>query len=192
MTDFERALTFTLKQEGGYANVAGDNGGETYRGISRNFHSGWPGWIQIDALKQNVTGIKLLAHLIDSTLGQDAAFQADIAAFYKQEYWDAAACDALPWPVNCVTFDCAVNSGTGAARKLLQLALGFKGNDVDGKIGAHTLAAIARLDPVSLALAAIEERKEYDKEIAQKNPTQQKFLINWLNRIQSLKEIINV
>src|SRR5713226_9378542 len=179
MTDFERALTFTLKQEGGYANVAGDNGGETYRGISRNFHSGWPGRIQIDALKQNVTGIKLLAHLIDSTLGQDAAFQADIAAFYKQVYWDAAACDALPWPVNCVTFDCAVNSGTGAARKLLQLALGFKGNDVDGKIGAHTLAAI-------------EERKEYDKEIAQKNPTQQKFLINWLNRIQSLKEIINV
>lgn len=35
-------------KEGGYANVLGDKGGETYMGISRVYWPSWPGWPVID------------------------------------------------------------------------------------------------------------------------------------------------
>ena len=53
MSQFLSALAFTLSEEGGYANVAGDTGGETYRGISRNNFSSWEGWPVIDSMRLN-------------------------------------------------------------------------------------------------------------------------------------------
>ncbi|MDR1034997.1 MAG: hypothetical protein LBT40_00015 [Deltaproteobacteria bacterium] len=32
------------EMEGGWANNPADSGGETFRGIARNFHKSWPGW----------------------------------------------------------------------------------------------------------------------------------------------------
>ena len=37
MAEFETAYYLTNKIEGGYANDQDDKGGETYRGIARNF-----------------------------------------------------------------------------------------------------------------------------------------------------------
>ena len=45
---FSQAFAATMQHEGGYANVQGDKGGETYMGISRVYWPSWPGWPVID------------------------------------------------------------------------------------------------------------------------------------------------
>ncbi len=49
MANFTQAYNLTSAHEGGYVNDAIDRGGETYRGISRVYHSSWKGWSNIDA-----------------------------------------------------------------------------------------------------------------------------------------------
>ncbi|HSD38603.1 MAG TPA: glycosyl hydrolase 108 family protein [Rhodocyclaceae bacterium] len=50
MADFSPAFEAMIQNEGGYklSNVANDRSGQTYAGISRNFHAGWAGWTIID------------------------------------------------------------------------------------------------------------------------------------------------
>lgn len=43
MAIFEKAYDPVRQWEGGWCNVEGDRGGETYAGIARNFWPGWPG-----------------------------------------------------------------------------------------------------------------------------------------------------
>ena len=50
MTDFDRALAFVLEREGGWVNNPNDKGGETYRGVARNYNLYWPGWNRIHRL----------------------------------------------------------------------------------------------------------------------------------------------
>ncbi|MDR2457828.1 MAG: hypothetical protein LBD41_05040, partial [Clostridiales Family XIII bacterium] len=38
--------------EGGYSNVPGDLGGETYAGISRKYNPDWQGWETLDLIPQ--------------------------------------------------------------------------------------------------------------------------------------------
>lgn len=61
-------------------------------------------------------------------------------AIYLPDFWNAVQGDALPWPLACLVFDCAVNQGQGTARVTLQQALGVA---ADGKIGPATLTAAA-------------------------------------------------
>lgn len=51
MADFQAAYNVLAQNEDGYANVSGDVGGETYRGISRVYHPDWSGWAWIDNYK---------------------------------------------------------------------------------------------------------------------------------------------
>ncbi len=38
---FDELFDGVIKHEGYYANVTGDNGGETYMGVARNLHPKW-------------------------------------------------------------------------------------------------------------------------------------------------------
>jgi hypothetical protein len=51
MSEFQPALQKVLAHEGGYVNDPDDPGGETYKGIARNMHSKWGGWVYIDLCK---------------------------------------------------------------------------------------------------------------------------------------------
>ena len=44
MADFKVAFAKTIRFEGGYVNHKADKGGETYKGIARNFWPKWKGW----------------------------------------------------------------------------------------------------------------------------------------------------
>ena len=72
----------------------------------------------------------------------------DAIAYYRHNYWSPVRCDALPWPINVMAFDSAVNQGTGVAERLLQAALRVT---IDGVIGPETLAAAAKADAWDLA-----------------------------------------
>jgi len=102
MADWEKAIAFVLKWEGGYVPPsAKDPGGETKYGISKKAHP----TLDIKNLDKNFA-----------------------IAIYNEDYWIAAGCplirdDAMALAV----FDTAVNCGTGRAQHWLNLSRGDVG-----------------------------------------------------------------
>ena len=82
---FEEAFPEMIKHEGGYANVVGDSGGETYKGVSRNNFPNWEGWKIIDELKNK--GIKT-ASRINSALANDDIMLDMVKRFYFINFWE--------------------------------------------------------------------------------------------------------
>ena len=93
-SDFEKALEFVLKWEGGYSNDPNDPGGETKYGISKRSYP------ELDISKL--------------TLGQ-------AKEIYYQNYWKKCSCDELPYPFNIIVFDTAVNMGKRKALESLNV-----------------------------------------------------------------------
>lgn len=157
---FESAYTQTKKFEGGYANSVLDGGGETYKGIARNFHSKWPGWPAIDDAKRVIEAKNGPKNwnttsnwkLVDQLIGNDAAINSLVSDFYKKEFYDKAAAFGFPEILTDKHFDCAVNCGFGGAGKILQRACNAEISKrsgallgVDGAIGPKTKAAVTHL-----------------------------------------------
>jgi len=93
----------------------------------------WPIVLKFEgglSLDPNDTGNWYNGQLIGTKYGISAAVwagqydipnltQAQALSIYKTAYWDAANCDALPWPLCLAVFDHAINAGVGSARQLL-------------------------------------------------------------------------
>jgi lysozyme family protein len=98
MTDFDRAIAFTLKWEvgnspnGGYSFYLDDPGGETKWGISKRYHP------NVDIKNLTLEGAKEI---------------------YWKEYWERMSCDLMEWPLDLVVCDSAVIPGPGATSKFL-------------------------------------------------------------------------
>ena len=119
MSDFDRAFDLLMESEGGYSNDKNDPGGETIFGISKRAYP------QEDMLFLTLDRAKEI---------------------YRRDYWDAIRADDLPYPMNILIFDAAVNQGKKAAVRMLQEALKIK---QDGVIGQQTIkAAVASPDSV--------------------------------------------
>ena len=116
MNDFQKSIKFVLKAEGGYTNDPDDPGGETNYGIDKRSHPD--------------------VHIKELTLNE----ATDI---YFTEYWVRFNCEQFLWPLNCVYFDCCVNTGQKQSNKFLQRAAG---TEPDGVIGPKTLASVQRSD----------------------------------------------
>lgn len=165
MADFEPSFEKMIKNEGGYVlhTVPGDNGGQTYAGIARNFHSEWKGWEIIDR----------------GDMDNDALTQM-VRDFYKEKYWDKVKGDDIKQQGIAETiFDFGVNAGIKTASKLAQLVVGAT---PDGKIGPKTLDKInAAAEENFILKYALAKITRYT-EIVKRNPTQRKFLLGWINR----------
>lgn len=66
---------------------------------------------------------------------------------YYTDYW-LPDCPQLPAGLDLECFDQNVNEGPSRSTKLLQIALGFRGGDVDGNFGQKTLAAVQGIHDV--------------------------------------------
>lgn len=132
MANFKPAFEQTITHEGGYVNDPKDRGGETYRGIARNYHPNWNGWVIIDSLKPIKRGA-LLPQLSPS-----------VESFYRDKFWRKVQGDLIAsQAVADLLFDWAVNSG--AAIKQVQQVLNnqFGANLVaDGIAGKKTVSAL--------------------------------------------------
>lgn len=95
ISDFKRAVEFTLKWEGGYSNDPDDPGGETKYGISKRAHP------ECDI----------------KNLSEQEAIQ-----IYISDYWLSSGCESVGYPMNLVVFDSAVNCGTGTAKGWLRMS----------------------------------------------------------------------
>ena len=116
---FDECLALVLVHEGGYVNHPKDPGGETNRGVTRRVY---------DAYRKSVgKHVQSVRYISD----------AEVAAIYRRDYWDACAAPNLPRGVDYATFDGSVNSGVSRGVRWLQSALGIK---ADGKAGPATIA----------------------------------------------------
>lgn len=109
-TDFDRALAFVFRWEGGFSTDKNDPGNWT------------GGQVGVGEFKGTKYGISAGSYpqLDIANLTREQA--ADI---YRTAYWQASGADAQPWPLSLAVFDAAVNCGVGKARQWLQQS----GND---------------------------------------------------------------
>ena len=143
MANFQIALAALNPDEGGFTR---DEGGETYRGISRNSWPNWSGWAILDALPPGILTQGVI-------IRGNAALDQQVAAFYRQSFW---LFDALPdQDVANKIFSLFVNLAHAGIR-VLQLALQRieVGPIVaDGNWGPQTQAAVIVADPARLLRA---------------------------------------
>lgn len=181
MAQFEQALEKTLKHEGGYADVPGDRGGETYRGVSRRWHPGWPGWEIVDRIKAEFPAS------INAAAEAHPALSQHVNDFYRQVFWDKLHLGdpRIPQPVGELAFDMYVNL-TGATVGYVQRAANGLGADliVDGAFGPKTLAGLIEASGSANHLVTILTglRITHYLQQAENHPSQRKFLRGWLNR----------
>lgn len=165
MADFTPAFEKMINHEGGFilANVANDNGGQTYAGIARNYHPNWEGWQIIDR-----------GDLDNPILTQK------VRDFYKSNFWKSCKGeDITNQKIAESIFDFAVNAGTRTASKLAQIVVDAT---PDGIIGSKTLAKLNNCDDeLFISKFALAKVARY-AEICRRTPIQTKFLLGWINR----------
>jgi type VI secretion system secreted protein VgrG len=186
--EFTEALNHMLEFEGGYANVKGDSGGETFRGISRRNWPKWSGWPLIDRAKAD--GYRT-AKAINAAFADNSGMRDLVACFYHEHFWSPWARYKWPSRLTAKVFDTGVNVGTGGAARILQNALNSLKPavrlKVDGALGPLTLDALdlALNAPNGLnrVLAAYADAQaDYYRAIVRRKPSQAKFLTGWLRR----------
>jgi lysozyme family protein len=133
--NFQKSLDFVLRWEGEYSFDPADPGGETHWGISKRAYP--------------AMDIKNLTR----TQAQE---------IYFHDYWLRAGCDDLPWPMDIIVFDTAVNMGIPRAKTLFQDSIDWK-EYLFMRIGAYTLIV---------------------------QPRTLKFLKGWINRVLDLRKTI--
>jgi len=164
MADFLPAFELMLKDEGGYVlhEVQGDTGGATYAGIARNKNPHWNGWPYIDRKEFGgpLTGI--------------------VRDFYKVEFWDKMRGDEIrEQEIANSIFNFGVNAGMGMAVKLAQLVVNAT---PDGGIGPKTVELLNQQNASDFRKSYALTKIARYAEICNKNRTQSKFLLGWINR----------
>lgn len=186
MADYTQAFDETIpNDEGKYSNDAGDSGGETVYGLTRNYDKDWNGWIAVDSYKGKPD--------YPNNLPYDQLLEL-AKPYYKTKYWDYAQMDA--WQSQDLAKKCfviAVNIYTTTAIKWLQTALNalnHNGKDypdltVDGVFGAKTLSAMNSCQNLANVLELVRAQQDsYYLNITMSNPANEKFINGWINRVR--------
>jgi len=118
--NYAKCLAQVLKYEGGYVDHPRDPGGPTNKGITQAVYDDWR-----KSQKLPTQSVRAIA-------------DSEVAAIYKNLYWDRISGDLLPAGVDFAVFDYAVNSGVNRAAKTLQAVVGVT---QDGVIGPATIEA---------------------------------------------------
>jgi lysozyme family protein len=157
---FQDCLEFTLAQEGGYVDDPYDPGGATNMGITLATYQCWDHDPALD-----------VANVED--LSRNTA-----AAIYRSMYWNTLCGHSLPAGIDLTTFDFGVNAGPRRSAELLQTALGFAGDQVDGCIGPETLHAAATANATKVIEALAESQTDYYRALAEFD----RYGPGWLDR----------
>jgi lysozyme family protein len=168
--NFERALAFVLRVEGGYSDHPADRGGATHKGILQREYNRYR--------RRKELPLQAVRAIADT----------EVEEIYWREYWEAGRCERMPWPVNLAHFDACVNVGVTQAARFLQRAVDAED---DGRIGPLTLRALEdalrRDTPLCVAEKLVKQREPFYRTLVERNRSQQVFLQGWLNRVDKLK-----
>lgn len=176
MAQFGPAYRIIQKNEGGYLNDPRDHGGETYRGIARNFFPGWEGWKIIDKYSNPPRIIRT------GTIINDPILEQQVRVFYHN-LWNSKGMPSINnQDIANIFFDFIVlaKSAVAAMQQTLK-EMGFAAI-VDNKIGRQTISAINAADPVKLHDRFKKKRSEYHHNRVQRGLVSSKWLPGWLKR----------
>lgn len=124
MASFAHSYAIVRKSEGGYVSAAtaasiNDKGGETYKGVARNFNPNWAGWSIIDEYKRNYGIPKYNSVIKNSTLDNL------VTDLFKKSYWNIFSLDKLNnQSLADFIFDYSINGGQGNTTNALKKATG--------------------------------------------------------------------
>ena len=160
MANFEEAIDFVLKNEGGYANNPLDRGGATNFGLSTQF------------LNRIALGIPA------EQLTRDQAID-----IYKKYFW-------IPYPLGKILdqkvankiFDCLVNMGEYNAINLVQRTCNKLSAIKVSLNGIFTKETLDEINKLNILSALKEAQANYYKAIVMSHPNQRQFLHSWLTR----------
>lgn len=176
MAEFKISLQKTLAHEGGYVNDPVDAGGETYKGISRNSHDSWSGWLLIDLSKKEKS--------FPVNIVNNVALQQSVEQFYLANFWLPLKAELIANQTTADSiFDFAVNAGVKTSVQLLQSIVGAK---IDGIMGNQTLQKLNSLDFCYFQPAFTVRKISYYIAIIKNRPTNKKYLYGWIIRSLSL------
>lgn len=182
MADFKTALKETLGIEGGISNNRLDKGGQTYKGVAKNYWPDWEGWQIIDQWKYREVTPSDISKL------DDLVFD-----FYKNNFWDRISLSQINnQKIANELFDTGVNAHPKKAVRFLQTALNLLNRNqalypdipVNEILGSKTLA-LTNNHPYPDALLKLLNGLQlaYYIAICEKDPTQEEFLRGWLKRV---------
>lgn len=177
MSDFECAVNFVLRNEGGLNENPKDRGGVTNYGISLRFLK--------NVSLENLKNYGIFDEVTEDSIKNLTIEQAKL--IYKGEFWDHAPFEKIMNQEYCnYIFDMAVNMGIAPAIKCVQRACWsvmkrWRNLADDGILGDKTLAAIAQCGfMISSPLRA--ERGAYYRSVVFNHPEQMDCLENWYDR----------
>lgn len=184
MANFETALKVVINYEGGYVNDPVDKGGETYKGIARNFSKNWAGWAVIDNYKKRNGVIKR------GTVLNDAVLDKMVSDFYFVNKWmPSNAAYIQNQTVANFVFDMYVNHGKAGVlvNQAVNAASGQKVLQETNSITQDTIRQI-NANPANIYQSLIQVRTNYFKSL----DTFWKFGTGWLARITKFPSNISV
>lgn len=186
MANFKVFEPILLKNEGGYANKAGDAGGETWMGVAKNYFPKWAGWAIIDANKAHLpsndrNGWKVFSIYL-RTLSD---LQALVDTFYYTTFWKQMQGDSITnQSIANFIGDWGVNAGLSVPIKHAQKVLGLHD---DGIMGPNTLNAINSANGLSFFSSMKQERLAFYNAVIVAHPEDEQFRSDWIERTNSFK-----
>jgi len=178
ITNWPKALNWVFGAEGDYSNDADDAGGATRYGISLRYLKG----------KGTIGDINNDGDIDEQDIRE--LNRSSAATFYRADFWDKCRCGQMPFPLAVIIFDQAVNTGVRTAARMLQKHVGAK---TDGVIGPNTLSKVLikfNRNPTWFIASYLGKRSRYYHDISVKNPTLEKFINGWFNRLFELQQFI--
>ena len=174
MADVSKLVPYILRWEGGYVNDPVDRGGATNMGVTIatwrkvGYDKDGNGDIDVDDLK---------------LITQDDV----VNRVLKPHYWDRWRADEIrSQSVANILVDWVWGSGANGI-KIPQRVLGVA---QDGVVGPVTLAAVNAQDPRAFFEKIKVEREAFLRRIVARDPSQNRFIKGWLNRLNDLKSTV--
>jgi len=166
-----------ISLEGGFSNQPADAGGATNMGITQRTLSTYMGrQASIDDVRN---------------LSVDQAEE-----IYYRNYYLKPRFDSLPTGLQSIAVDTGILHGPAWSIQIMQQIVnqaGFGPIDQDGVLGPQSQGAITKayvaMGPY-FTNAFVEERVSYYKDRVANDPSQQVFLIGWINRAESFSQPI--
>lgn len=197
MADFIPAYLNTLVWESGYNIIPGDDGGETYMGISFKFNPSFPGRAIIDNYKKKYANGRIPA---GTRFKDDTTLELMVRDYYMVNYWNAKARggEIINQKVANLVYDMVVNHGRGA-RIVNTAIINFGGKvemvkkNVNGRISSTPINKITNdtlhwlnSNPISIYPLIWLARSDY----YHADDDFDKFKNGWMNRLNSFPKTI--
>lgn len=168
MADINKLIPKILIHEGGFCDVKDDKGGATNKGVTIAVWRAEGRDIDKDG-DIDVEDLKVIT--ID-----------DFKVIFKKFYWDKFQADKINnQSIADILVDWIYNSGGIAIRKLQRILEITE----DGVVGPKTIITLNAADQKTLFSSIWAARFMFYNNIVKNNPSQQKFLKGWINRLNS-------